>query len=101
MPINKSEKGKKRFCGNCSSKFYDLSKQPPLICPVCKSEVEIEIFNIQQNLTSGLSFSQKKENIKENNKIENEDFDTAENDADIETNENQQIVSLEEIDEEN
>lgn len=97
MPTNKSEKGKKRFCGNCSSKFYDLSKQPPLTCPVCKSEVEIEIFNIHQNLTSGLSFPQKKEN----NKTEKEDFDTAENDADIEPNEDQQIVSLEEIDEEN
>ena len=34
--------GKKRVCGNCEIKFYDLNKESPLTCPQCKSEVLIE-----------------------------------------------------------
>lgn len=30
--------GQKRICENCSTKFYDLNKKPPLICPHCEKE---------------------------------------------------------------
>ncbi len=32
----KAEWGKKRKCLNCSSKFYDLNKDP-IICPICNT----------------------------------------------------------------
>ena len=33
--------GQKRICENCSTKFYDLNKKSPLICPHCEKEVII------------------------------------------------------------
>jgi len=30
--------GLKRICENCSTKFYDLNKIAPLICPHCEKE---------------------------------------------------------------
>ena len=33
--------GQKRICENCSTKFYDLNKKSPLICPHCEKEVMI------------------------------------------------------------
>ena len=33
--------GLKRTCENCSTKFYDLNKKSPFICPHCEKEVII------------------------------------------------------------
>lgn len=33
---NKAERGTKRVCSNCSSKFYDLTRDP-IVCPVCQT----------------------------------------------------------------
>ena len=32
----KAERGNKRVCQNCGSKFYDLMRDP-IICPICQS----------------------------------------------------------------
>jgi len=37
--VTKPELGTKRFCGNCSSKFYDLHKSP-IVCPNCQTVFE-------------------------------------------------------------
>ena len=36
----KPELGTKRVCGNCSAKFYDLSKTP-IVCPKCHTTLEL------------------------------------------------------------
>lgn len=36
----KPELGTKRLCGNCSAKFYDLSKTP-ITCPKCHTVMEL------------------------------------------------------------
>ena len=36
----KPELGTKRLCGNCSTKFYDLSKTP-IVCPKCQTVLEL------------------------------------------------------------
>ena len=36
----KPELGTKRLCGNCGTKFYDLSKDP-IICPKCHTVLEL------------------------------------------------------------
>ena len=36
----KPELGTKRLCGNCSTKFYDLSKTP-IVCPKCRTVLEL------------------------------------------------------------
>jgi len=37
--VTKPELGTKRFCSNCSSKFYDLHKTP-IVCPNCQTVFE-------------------------------------------------------------
>ncbi|HSR78874.1 MAG TPA: TIGR02300 family protein [Xanthobacteraceae bacterium] len=37
--MTKPELGTKRFCSNCSSKFYDLHKSP-IVCPNCQTVFE-------------------------------------------------------------
>ena len=36
----KPELGTKRFCANCSAKFYDLNKNP-ILCPKCGTVYEV------------------------------------------------------------
>ncbi|MGH6770485.1 MAG: TIGR02300 family protein, partial [Xanthobacteraceae bacterium] len=36
----KPELGTKRLCGNCSAKFYDLSKTP-IVCPKCHTAMDV------------------------------------------------------------
>jgi hypothetical protein len=52
--------GKKRVCGNCEIKFYDLNKESPLTCPQCKSEVLIEdnFSNVQVSQAVNINLSQ-------------------------------------------
>jgi len=38
--VAKPELGTKRLCGNCGTKFYDLSKDP-IICPKCHTVLEL------------------------------------------------------------
>jgi uncharacterized protein (TIGR02300 family) len=38
--LAKPELGTKRLCGNCSAKFYDLSKTP-IVCPKCHTVMEL------------------------------------------------------------
>jgi uncharacterized protein (TIGR02300 family) len=38
--VAKPELGTKRLCGNCSAKFYDLSKTP-IVCPKCSTVLEL------------------------------------------------------------
>jgi uncharacterized protein (TIGR02300 family) len=36
----KAERGTKRICQSCGSKFYDLNRDP-IICPICQSVYQI------------------------------------------------------------
>jgi uncharacterized protein (TIGR02300 family) len=36
----KADRGAKRVCQNCRSKFYDLSRDP-IICPICQTVFEV------------------------------------------------------------
>lgn len=38
---NKAERGTKRVCGSCESKFYDLNKDP-ITCPMCGTVFALE-----------------------------------------------------------
>ncbi|MDZ4790133.1 MAG: TIGR02300 family protein [Hyphomicrobiales bacterium] len=38
----KADRGAKRVCQNCRSKFYDLSRDP-IICPICQTKFEIRV----------------------------------------------------------
>jgi uncharacterized protein (TIGR02300 family) len=38
--VAKVELGTKRLCGNCGTKFYDLSKNP-IVCPKCHTVMEL------------------------------------------------------------
>jgi uncharacterized protein (TIGR02300 family) len=88
MPINKSEKGKKRVCENCSCRWYDLNKSP-IICPVCKQE-----FEINDLIQSYVPIKNKDDT---NEKID--DLQIDEDSSDTE-NSNDDIISLEEVEEE-
>jgi len=38
--VAKPELGTKRLCGNCGTKFYDLSKSP-IVCPKCATVFQV------------------------------------------------------------
>ncbi len=38
----KADRGAKRVCQNCRSKFYDLTRSP-IICPMCQTVFEIRV----------------------------------------------------------
>jgi uncharacterized protein (TIGR02300 family) len=38
--VTKPELGTKRLCGNCGTKFYDLSKSP-IVCPKCATVFQV------------------------------------------------------------
>jgi uncharacterized protein (TIGR02300 family) len=38
--VAKPELGTKRLCTNCSTKFYDLNKEP-IVCPKCHTVIEL------------------------------------------------------------
>jgi len=38
--VAKPELGTKRLCGNCSTKFYDLNKDP-IVCPKCHTVLQL------------------------------------------------------------
>jgi uncharacterized protein (TIGR02300 family) len=40
--VVKSKLGEKRLCAECSAKFYDLNRKPP-VCPHCKTVFEIPV----------------------------------------------------------
>jgi uncharacterized protein (TIGR02300 family) len=43
FPVANPEWGIKRVCQNCSTKFYDLQREP-IICPKCQTEFDPEAF---------------------------------------------------------
>ena len=47
--MNNSIKGEKHICSNCGAKFFD-SKQKPIICPKCNTEVVATQPNVELNL---------------------------------------------------
>jgi uncharacterized protein (TIGR02300 family) len=42
-PVANPEWGTKRICQNCSTKFYDLQREP-IVCPKCQTEFDPEAF---------------------------------------------------------
>ena len=75
--------GNKRFCSNCETKFYDLNKASPLICPHCKTEIIFDE-DLQKLSNSGVLENIKKPEAKD-------EF------ADIDNNENvdeEEVISL-------
>lgn len=75
--------GLKRICENCSTKFYDLNKKSPLICPHCEKEVIInDDYAIQ-----GVIINQKDEKV--DAKDEFADIDSGDNSDD-------EVISLDE-----
>ncbi|MDX2265074.1 MAG: TIGR02300 family protein [Hyphomicrobiales bacterium] len=38
----KADRGLKRVCQNCKSKFYDLNRDP-ILCPICQTVFEIRV----------------------------------------------------------
>lgn len=75
--------GLKRICENCSTKFYDLNKKPPLICPHCEKEV---IINDDYAIQSAI-INQKDEKV--DSKDEFADIDNGDNSDD-------EVISLDE-----
>lgn len=92
MPLTISEKGKKRFCENCNSKWYDLNKKP-IVCPVCKQEFQVNDLDYYNLLNSQIE--KKSKNVSE---TKLDDYETKE-DA-LENNDEADLVSLEEVEEE-
>jgi uncharacterized protein (TIGR02300 family) len=93
MPITKSEKGRKRVCENCNTRWYDLNKSP-ITCPVCNAEFHIENLNnfgaVYQN-----------QNFNKNNKSNNiEELDQQDDTNELNDDNSDDIISLEEVDEE-
>lgn len=86
--------GNKRICQNCSTKFYDMLKPYPLVCPHCNDNVETDVLNNYLN-SAVLSPQPKKNQSKvQLDEIENENI--LENDS----VENDEIISLEEAENE-
>lgn len=94
MPINKSEKGKKRVCENCSTRWYDFFKKP-ILCPTCKHEfVETNFYSnssvaFQNNLKKVDESDESKDKLSEYS--DTHDEDTGDDDR--------EMISIEEIEE--
>lgn len=94
MSLSKSEKGKKRLCENCSTRWYDLNKKP-IVCPVCKQETD-ENELLVNNLVSAQSLiGNKKISSDNSNKFEDHNEEEA---GDL--NEDSDIISLDEVESE-
>ena len=68
----KSHWGIKRFCSNCSTKFYDLLRLP-IVCPKCNKELELKNRYKEKNVTNNHNNSNEK-NI-DDKALENKDKD--------------------------
>ena len=75
--------GQKRICENCSTKFYDLNKKSPLICPHCEKEVIINDDYAMQSVI----INEKDEKVEAKDEV-----------ADIDNgdNSNDEVISLDE-----
>ncbi len=98
MPLSKSEKGKKRICVNCNTKFYDLNKKLPIDCPHCNNQV------LEDNFFYSESFSNHKNHVIHKEKKQNLDTeslsDKNSNLEDENDSEESEIISLEDLDNE-
>lgn len=94
MSITKNQKGKKRLCENCNTKWYDLNKLP-LLCPVCKQDFEM---TDNDNLNFTGLHTPKNTKVSEDNLSE---LDQESKDEIIDENREEDIISLEDIEEEN
>jgi len=95
MTLSKTEKGIKRACQKCETRFYDLQRKP-IICPVCKDEYEIG--NQDPIFSSNLQNNNKN---KENSSFKINEMPDSQLDAmSEEDNEDNEIISLDEAEEE-
>ena len=76
----KPEWGVKRICSSCGTKYYDFNNSP-IICPSCKTEFDPDVYLKSRK---GKSFSPKV--VAENN-------DDVQNLADIEVEDDEEVVS--------
>ncbi|MEL0099506.1 MAG: TIGR02300 family protein [Opitutae bacterium] len=91
MIVSKIKKGTKRICDNCSAKFYDLLKKP-IFCPVCAKEYthrDNNDFAVTHQPSGNFNKNESDKEIDDLSKEEN-----------IENND-EEIISLEEVEEEN
>lgn len=91
MTIAKVQKGKKRVCENCSTRWYDLNKKP-VICPVCNQELEIN----DLNLLNTISYQNLKK-VKKNTDEVIDEIDKTEDREDVDIDNENDIISLEEV----
>ena len=47
----KTQRGTKRLCANCGSKFYDLARVP-IVCPMCSTEFRIDVKEAKAELAA-------------------------------------------------
>lgn len=85
--------GKKRICFNCSTKFYCLNQKPPLKCPHCDTEINLEndLYENHQMYRS--------DSVKNNNNTINapNDIDALDENNTDNLQEDDNLISLEEV----
>ena len=101
----KEEWGVKRVCPNCSTRFYDLQKNP-MTCPSCDHEFTLESLtgNKSRTMTADKPDAQNKDNIVEGDgddvvldDDEDDDADVNLGDDILEEDDDEDTVSLDEL----
>ena len=97
----KAEWGKKRRCLNCSSKFYDLNKDP-IVCPKCNTVFDNSILILKNKKTSKVKEKVKEDSIKDEENINPISSNILDEDIDdnIEISETGSLLKIEEDNEE-
>lgn len=96
MALSKKEKGKKRVCENCQSRFYDLEKNP-IICPTCGEKYQIDNLNFGNSFYNE-SVSNKNQGSKSQHSKEKEVEEIS--NEEMSDNSDDDIISIEDINEE-
>lgn len=89
MALSKTEKGTKRLCENCNTRWYDLNKKP-LLCPVCNTELEINDLIYASSTTANFINKNKNNSDIKPDDINEENIEAGEDDG-------SEIISLEEV----
>ena len=93
----KAEWGKKRRCLNCSSKFYDLNKDP-IVCPKCNTVFDNSILILKNKKTSKVKEKVKEDSVKDEENINPISSNILDEDIDdnIEISETGSLLKIEE-----
>lgn len=92
MPVAVATRGLKRICPSCGTRYYDFNKRP-VLCPECKAEFTGEI---------KMKTRRSRAVVEDEAVLGDEGIDVKEaaaNDDDVELPENDDTVSLEDVEE--